>query len=119
MSYSYVKNRFFCLSTDNFDDLIGGLDEPIELPEKEQETAPFSNDPAYYHYNLPPDDTPEPVEKLRKVRPSSWKEVESFTNKRKLTCGTCRKYLKPGVEAWRVKYYDGDVFWWCRACYED
>ena len=105
--------------TDNFDDLIDGLNDPIELPEKEQETAPSSIDPAHYHQNLPPDDDPGPKEKLRKVLPSSWKEVFSHLNTRKLTCGTCRKYLNPGDKAWRVEYYDGDVIWWCIACYKD
>lgn len=105
--------------TDNFDDLIDGLNDPIELPEKEQETAPSSIDPAHYNQNLPPDDASGPKEKLRKILPSSWKEVFSHLDTRKLTCGTCRKYLNPGDKAWRVEYYDGDVVWWCRACYEE
>jgi hypothetical protein len=108
---------------DNFDDLLGDLSAPIKLTKnevtKERKVAPFSNDPANYHQNLPPDDDPEPKEKLRKVRPTSWKEVDSFVKAHKLTCGTCRKHLKPGEAAWRVVYYDGSVVWWCKACYED
>ncbi len=109
--------------TDNFDDLLDGLSDPIELPEG-QETAPLSIDPKYYHQNRPPSDEPEPYEK--------WKSFPK--NRRKVTCGICRKKLKAGERVFHQvhDYFPEDLglsarqkkalkeeYWWCEKCMGD
>ena len=109
--------------TADFDALLAGIADPIKLPE-EQETAPLSNDPAYYHQNLPPDDTPEPYAK--------WKKFPK--NRKSVTCGVCRKKLKAGERVFHQvhDYFPEELkfsakrrkalteeYWWCEKCIGD